>query len=499
VRLREAWEYFRRAYDRYCRAKRAKRSELLSEFCEVLGLNRKYATRLLNGPRPEKRPKARKRRPRGPEYSEQAIAALAAIWEAAGYPWSARLKALLPLWLPWARRRFRLSPEVEAELGRISARQMDRRLAPYKRRVRRRLYGHTKPGTLLKHQIPVKTDHWDVDAPGAAEIDLVSHSGNSAAGEFLHSLNLTDIHTTWGETRAVMGKGQARVHAALEDIRTALPFRLTAIDSDNGSEFINAHLFRYCQQEGIQFTRGRPYKKDDNAHIEQKNWTHVRKLLGWDRYDSEPALIAINELYTGDLRLMQNLFQPSVKLLTKKRVGSRLLRRYDAPRTPLDRVAGSPNANAQAVAELMALRARLDPFALAASIESQLDNVYRLANRRRSPAPALGVEAAAPDGKAVDAPNKVRPRAFPQGLGKRCALPTAPTAHTERTITQAEDKPPQKTPPTPSRAKPVDRPSKPLRRTPPTASQRCPTSSHAKRVPKAARVTSQMARRSLRS
>jgi hypothetical protein len=501
VALRAAWEYFREVYQRYRKATRTERGELLDEFSRVLKYNRKYATRVLNGPPPERRPPRRKRRPRGPEYSERTISVLAAIWEAAGYPWSARLKALLPLWLPWAKRRYAVSSETERQLEKISARQMDRRLAPHKRRVRRRIYGGTKPGTLLKHQIPIKTDHWDVKGPGSAEIDLVSHSGSSAAGEFLHSLNLTDIHTTWVETRAVFGKGQTGVHAAIEDIRSVLPFTLSAIDTDNGSEFINAHLFRYCKKEGIQFTRGRPYKKDDNAHIEQKNWTHVRKLLGWERYDSEAALAAINALYTGDLRLLQNLFLPSVKLIEKKRVGSRLVRRYDVARTPLDRVAACPEANAERVAHLLALRAGLDPFRLSASVEAQLDDIDRLADRRRAPSPSLRtMEAAAPDGKAVDAPTAARPPAFPQGLGERCALPTSSTARTDckgRKKRSGGSRQPtrRKATPTPSRAKPVDGPSKRPRTTPPTAFRRRKPKTHAKRIPKAARVTSQMARR----
>ena len=225
---------------------------------------------------------------------------------------------------------------------RISPRQIDRRLAAQRRQLRKRLYGRTKPGTLLKHHIPLKTDRWDVAVPGFTEIDLVAHCGNCGDGEFVHSLNLTDIHTTWVETRAVLGKGQVAVQTALEEIRQALPFRLRGIDSDNGSEFINEHLWDYCQAQEIQFTRGRPYKKDDNAHIEQKNWTHVRKLLGYVRYDTPAALAAIQTLYRGELRLFQNLFLPSVKLVRKERVGARVRRRYDAPQTPLDRVLAVP-------------------------------------------------------------------------------------------------------------------------------------------------------------
>jgi hypothetical protein len=185
--------------------------------------------------------------------------------------------------MPWIRRRFRLTAELEGQLLSISPRSMDYRLAAHKRAQRRHLYGRTKPGTLLKHHIPVKTDRWDVQTPGFTEIDLVSHSGDSASGECCHSLNLTDLHTTWTETRAVLGKSQQAVQQALEEMRQALPFPLLGIDSDNGSEFINHHLYRYCRSEQMQFTRGRPYKKDDNAHIEQKNWTPVRRLLGYLR------------------------------------------------------------------------------------------------------------------------------------------------------------------------------------------------------------------------
>lgn len=218
-------------------------------------------------------------------------------------------------------------------------------------------------------------------------MDLVSHSGNSADGEFLQSLNLTDIYTGWVESRAVLGKSRTVVSAALEQMRSVLPFALRGLDSDNGAEFINNHLFRYCEGREIQFTRGRPYKKDDNAHIEQKNWTHVRKLLGWDRYDSPPALNAINELYRNELRLMMNLFQPSVKLVRKVRRGSRLTRRYDRPQTPLDRLVASGVGDPVQIAALQQLRNRWDPFALAQMIDRKLRRIYRLANRRHSPRP----------------------------------------------------------------------------------------------------------------
>ena len=310
---------------------------------------------------------------------------LAAIWEAAGYPWSVRLKALLPEWLPWIRKRYRLSPALEEQLLRISARQIDRRLQGKKKTWRRRIYGRTKPGSLLKHHIPVKTDSWDVQTPGFAEIDLVSHAGNSGAGEFAQSLNLTDIHTGWTETRALLGRSQEAVQRALDEMAQVLPFRLQGLDSDNGSEFINWHLKSWCDAQKIQLTRGRPYKKDDNAHVEQKNWTHVRKLLGWDRYDSAAVVEAINDLYRQELRLWLNLYLPSVKLVKKTRVGSKLRRVYDPAQTPMQRVLASGHADAGRVAELKKLRLSLDPFQLSKQIDQKLERIYGMANRRLSP------------------------------------------------------------------------------------------------------------------
>ncbi|MGC1483877.1 MAG: transposase family protein [Candidatus Acidiferrum sp.] len=374
----------RAIYERYRLAGREGKNVILSEFCANTGYHRKYAIRLLNGPRPERRRRSQERR-RRVSYGPETLAILTAVWEAAGYPWSVRLKALLPAWMPWIRKRFGVRPEIAEQLVKISARQMDRRLAGQKTQRRRRIYGRTKPGYLLKHQIPVKTDSWDVRVPGFTEVDLVSHSGNSAAGDFAHTLNVTDIHTAWTESRAVLGRGEEAVQRALQEIRGVLPFALRGVDSDNGSEFINWHLKTWCEQQGIQLTRGRPYKKDDNAHVEQKNWTHVRKLLGWERYDTHEGVTAINDLYGQELRLWLNLFLPSVKLVKKMRVGSKVRRVYDQPRTPLERVQACPQADREKLAHLEELRKRLDPFQLGQTIERKLQQIFKRANLRWSP------------------------------------------------------------------------------------------------------------------
>ena len=380
---RSRWEYLREVYARYQKASRKEKSRILTEFCKVARYNRKYALRLLNGSPPKRVPS--EKRKRQPKYSRGVVEVLRVIWEAANYPWSLRLRALIPLWLPWVKKHKEVSPRLEKELLTISPRQIDRRLGPYKKQVKKRLYGRTKPGTLLKHQIPIKAGRWETTEPGFGEIDLVSHSGDRADGEFIHTLTFTDIHSTWTETRAVMGKSQAFVKEALDDIRDKLPFPMRGIDSDNGSEFINHHLVAYCEANQIEFTRSRPYKKDDNAHVEQKNWTHVRKLFGYLRYDSEEALLKMNELDRGDLRLLQNLFLPSVRLVTKKRVGSRLRRFYDSPKTPLDRLLDSSGRLSLKLAALRALRKRLDPFVVSSRLDGKLRRIHALSNLRYNP------------------------------------------------------------------------------------------------------------------
>lgn len=348
---RSRYEYLCVMWQRYQQATRRARSVVLDEVTRVCGYHQ-HVIRLLRARTPP-RPPVRRVGRRRPTYGEPVIRLLAEIWQAAGYLCGPRLKAALPQWLPWLKRRATVTPAVETQLRRISARQIDRRLGEQKRQLTRRLYGTTRPGSLLKHQIPIKTEHWDVTQPGYLEIDLVSHSGASAAGEFLHTLDGVDIQTTWVERQAVRGKSRQRIVQALTTIEQQLPCPLRGVDADNGSEFINDHLLAWCQNRPtghpVQFTRSRPSKKDDHAQVEQKNWTPVRKLVGWERYDSGEALTALNALY-ADLRLFQNLFQPSMKLGRKVRVGSRLIRRYDAPQTPFERVWACPDVDPATVA-----------------------------------------------------------------------------------------------------------------------------------------------------
>jgi hypothetical protein len=360
------------------RYRQASKTRILDEVCAATKFNRKYAITRINLIETSRPAASRVRRKRDRLYGREVLQVVARVWEEAGYPWSARLKAILRLWLPAIRKRYAMTCAVEAQLLAISPRTIDRALKGKKRELRRRLYGRTRPGTLLRHQIPIKCEHWDVENAGHLELDTVSHCGGTGEGLFAYSFNLTDIGSTWVETRAVLGKGEAGIVKTFAEMSQVLPFEVLDIDSDNGSEFINHHLYDYCRDREIGFTRGRPYKKDDNAHIEQKNWTHVRKIVGWDRFETPEAVAALNDLYAHELRLYMNLFQPSVKLIRTERKGSRKVRRYDEPRTPLDRLAKMPGADPKKVEQLLDLRSKLDPFALSITIRRKLERIWNL-------------------------------------------------------------------------------------------------------------------------
>src|SRR5215471_7087169 len=379
-------DYLRSIHKRYRQARRQEKSAMLEEFARICGYNRKYAIWLLKRPLPQS--KAHRRRgKRSVTYSQGTITTLAKVWEASGYLCSQRLKAALPQWLPWVKKHFDISKELERQLLRISPRQMDRRLFPHKRAAKRRLYGTTRPGSLLKHMIPVKTDHWDVTLPGYLEIDLVSHSGRSAVGEFIYTLDCVDVATGWVERQAVMGKGQLAIVDALREIEQRLPFALRGIDSDNGSEFINTHLFNFCQQrpqdQSVQFTRSRPYKKDDNAHVEQKNWTHVRQCFGYERHDKPELVEPMNMLVKGAYGQLLNYFHASLKLEHKERKEGKVRRLYGAAQTPLARVLASAEVSEATKARLVKHKASLNPFALKQTVTKSLKAISALRRGHR--------------------------------------------------------------------------------------------------------------------
>jgi len=276
-------EYLKKVIERYFKADREEKKRILDEFCANCGYNRKYAIRLLN----QQRKTQTKSKRRGPKviYDGLVTNVLHIIWKTSGYLCSRRLKAAIALYLPSYKIEHSLSEDTEQKLLKISHQTIDRKLKPFRLSLKRRRFCTTRPGTLLKHQIPIKTDNWDVTRPGFLECDTVVHCGDSLMGDYVYSVGGVDIMTGWTEYRAVWNKGQQGVLSAIKDIEGALPFPLLGFDSDNGGEFLNYHLYRYCEMrpphKRVQFTRSRPYKKDDNAHIEQKNWTLVRQLIGY--------------------------------------------------------------------------------------------------------------------------------------------------------------------------------------------------------------------------
>ena len=374
----ERQAYLKAIRSRYRRARKKVKVTILDEFCAVCGYNRKYAIRLLNQ---YGKPRKKRRPGRKPIYaSPELLTALKRIWFASDQMCSKKLKAAIPLWLPHYESVYKaLTPETQEKLLSVSAATIDRLLKPARIVHGRKGLSGTRPGSLLKNQIPIRTHFWDVSQPGFMEADTVAHCGNSLAGSFIWSLTMTDIHTTWTENRATWDKGAQGVLAQIQDIEDRLPFVLQGFDCDNGSEFLNYHLLRYFTDHPsvTSFTRSRPYKKNDNAHVEQKNWSHVRQLFGYDRFEEREILPLMNDLYANEWSLYQNHFCPSMKLLEKKRINSKYLKKYDPPRTPYDRVLASNQITDQAKEHLKTVHQSLNPFILKKTIEKKLRVIFK--------------------------------------------------------------------------------------------------------------------------
>lgn len=374
-------EYLEAIYRRYKAGTRTQKKHILDEFCAACGYHRKHAIRLLKKFRRFSKPK-QKKKGRLPVYQTEAILVpLKRIWLAANLPCSKRLKAVLPLWLPgYAQQYGVLTEGATKALQAISPSSIDRLLKPVRVKYKGRGKSTTKPGTLLRKHIPVKTNQWDENRPGFLEADTVAHCGTSMAGMFAFTIDCVDIATGWTEQRAVWGKGETAVLAQIEDIEASLPFPLQGFDSDNGSEFLNHHLLKYLsdRKQPVQFTRSRAYHKDDNAHIEQKNWTHVRQWLGYHRFDNPEAVPLLNKLYKSEWRLFHNFFCPSVKLIEKQRIASKTIKRYDSPKTPYQRIMESPDITAEVKKKLTDLFETLNPFLLRKAMEKRLKEIFQL-------------------------------------------------------------------------------------------------------------------------
>lgn len=355
------------------------RAKLIDQAVEIFGYHRKSAIRALGArvvpalPRPG----------RPPKYDAGALRpALTAIWLAGQQPCGKRLAAMMADWVPAFEGYHRsLTAPLKEQLLAMSSATLDRMLAPLRVRCGGRSTP-TRPGAMLRQEIPIRGGAWQESQAGWLEADTVSLSGGSAAGEVIWMLDSTDICTTWVEMRAMFGRGQHSAVEQLTHIERLLPFPWLGLDSDNGGEFINRHVLRWCQQkraEPIYYTRSRPYRSNDNAHIEQKNWTHVRQWFGYERHDNPEVAARINDLASGELRQFQNLFTASMKLESRSKTPEGKERRaYGKALTPFARVMASAEVSAERKLELAALKARLNPFALEATIQKKLRAIDRV-------------------------------------------------------------------------------------------------------------------------
>jgi len=362
---------------RYLKANRAKKKQILDEFVATTGYHRKYAIRVLrHGPSPTgiRKPGRRK------IYQGEVVNVLEQIWEIYGRICSKRLHPFMPEGVQILERchELTLSPEIKQLLLSMSRATIDRCLKKARYTHPQHGLSTTKPGSLLKKAIPIRTfTPWEDEHPGFLEIDLVAHCGPSTEGTYLNTLTATDLATGWTECLALPNKTQLAVSQAIRDLRKSLPFPLLGLDSDNGSEFINDTLYRYCLSEQITFTRSRPYQKNDQAHVEQKNWSVVRHTVGYDRLDTPVQLALLASIY-ADIRLYINFFQPVLKLVSKQRVDSKTIHTYDQAKTPFRRVLALDFLPVEVKARLTDQYVHLNPVVLRTSIDTKVALLWKV-------------------------------------------------------------------------------------------------------------------------
>lgn len=373
---------------RYARASKKEKGKILDELCALTGWNRDHARKALRMAGQKRAPRNAPRR--APRYGRDVVVPLRKIWATLDAPSGKRLAPFMREVVEAMERagELRLEPAVRERLLGVSAATIDRLLAPDRRRLQVKGRSGTKPGSLLRRQIPIRTfAEWDEARPGFCEVDLVAHDGGDARGQYCQTLTLTDVATGWTECRALKNKANRWVQEALAEVAPKLPFPLLGLDSDNGSEFINHVLFEWCTEREVSFTRSRPWRKNDNCFVEQKNWAVVRRTVGYLRYDTPAELRALERIYRV-CTLYVNFFQPQMKLVEKTRRGAKVTRRYDTPRTPYRRLMASPWVPAETKQELTRVYEGLNPVALRREITSLQGRLLRLAKRRKPPSRA---------------------------------------------------------------------------------------------------------------
>lgn len=362
--------------ERYLQADRAGKGAILDEFVNATGCGRKHAIGLLNKPSKEtERPRTKGR---SPKYGDEVQRALIELWKIANEICSKRLVPFLPDLIEALERkgRIKLTKRIRRPLLEMSPGTVDKLLAS-ERKAGGKSKTTTRPGGLLKRQIPIRTfAEWNDVVPGFFEADLVAHCGGNVEGKFLNSLVLTDIPTGWTDFFALLQKSEYEVVKALKTAANTLPIPILGFDSDNGSEFINYTLVGHCKRHGITFTRGRSYKKNDQAHVEEKNGSIIRRTVGYDRYEGKVSQEALQRLYDV-MRLYVNCFQPSMKLLSKERHGAKVSRKYDKAQTPYRRMLESPDVSSDAKKGLRTLYKQLDPVQLYQDLQYLQDELWK--------------------------------------------------------------------------------------------------------------------------
>jgi hypothetical protein len=366
--------------EQYASSTKCERTLILDHLCAVFHIHRKHAIRLLNRSAPAKmRPPGRPR-----VYDHEAmLPALVSIWKTSNLICGKRLASILSLWIPHYRdgKRRPLPDAVQSQLCQLSPVMIDRLLVPYRRGTLKLGFATTRPGTLLRKQIPISTEQWNEKRPGFLEADTVAHCGTSMQGMFVYTVAVVDLASGWVEHRAVWGRGETGVRKALVEIESVLPFRIRGFDCDNGGEFLNHHLVKHFLQRKrpVAFTRSRPYQKNDNAHIEEKNWTKVRQYLGYARFEHPDLVEMLNELYRKEWTLFHNFFLPAFKLIDKQRRGGRIHKVHDKPKTPCQRLLEHPDIARARKRELNARCNSLNPFELQHVIAKKIRAIQTLA------------------------------------------------------------------------------------------------------------------------